>query len=139
MVLKPASRHVRTNGSVRSSRVIRGYRLKRSSRKKTWYSKYPGDCYQSSYRANHPDYASVNREKQRFRASKVTKMANDEKIVKTDALFTESPVNEVFYALIPFQKTCTVTRPENIVKTDALIVKLLNSQGLQAILSARSP
>ena len=112
------------------------YHLKRRSNKKAWYSKYPGDRYQSSYRTNHPDYVSDNRKKQRLRASKVTKKSNDEKIVKTDALFSESLINRGFYELIPCEKSCS----RKIVKTDALIFELRSSnQGLQAILPARSP
>src|SRR5215469_11883126 len=93
------------------------YRLKRCSSKKAWYGKYPGYRYQSSYRANHPDYVSANREKQRLRGSKDAKMPLDAQIVKTDALFSESPVSKGFYVLVPYKKTC----PEKIVKTDALI------------------
>jgi hypothetical protein len=59
----------------------------------------------------------------------------EEQIVKTDALSSESPVSKGFYVLMPYKKT----RPEKIVKTDALIIELLNIQGLQAMLSARSP
>jgi hypothetical protein len=111
------------------------YRLKRCSSKKAWYDKYPGDRYQSSYRATHPDYVSDNREKQRLRGSKATGMALEDQIVKTDALFSESLVSKGFYVLFPYNKTC----PEKIVKTDALIIELRSSQGLQAMLSARSP
>ena len=112
------------------------YHLKRSSNKKAWYSKYPGDLYQSSYRTNHPDYVSDNREKQRLRASRVTKKTNHEKIVKTDALFSESLISRGFYELIPYEKSCS----KKIVKTDALIVELRSSnQGLRAIKPARSP
>ena len=122
------------------------YRLKRQSSKKAWYNKYPGNRYQSSYRASHPDYVSGNREKQRLRAScnrekqglrgsKNTGTLPDEKIVKADALLSESLVSKGFYVLVPYKKTC----PEKIVKTDALIIELLSNQGLQAILSARSP
>jgi hypothetical protein len=111
------------------------YRLKRYSSKKAWYRKYPGDRYQSSYRASHSEYVSVNREKQRLRGSKETKMPLEEKIVKTDALIPESPVSEGFYVLMPYKETCL----EKVVKTDALIVELRINQRFQAMLSARSP
>jgi hypothetical protein len=112
------------------------YRLKRHSSKKAWYSKYPGDSYQSSYRANHPDYVSDNRAKQRLRASKATGMTLEKQIVKTDALFSENLVSKGFYVLIPYKKT---RLEKQIVKTDALIIELRSSQVLQAMLSARSP
>jgi hypothetical protein len=112
------------------------YRLKRSSSKKAWYKNYPGDHYQSSYRATHPDYVSGNREKQRLRSSKAPQKTGEEKIVKTDALFSESLIISGFYALIPYEKMYS----EKIVKTDALIVELRSSnQVFQAIKSARSP
>jgi len=111
------------------------YRLKRYSSKKAWYVNYPGDRYQSSYRATHPDYVSGNREKQRLRTSKATGTVAKEQIVKTDALSFEGIVSQGFYMLIP----CGKTRPEKIVKTDALIIELLSNQGFQAMLSARSP
>ena len=112
------------------------YHLKRCSSKKVWYSKYTGDRYQSSYRANHPDYVSDNREKQRFRGSKNTKKTPEEQIVKTDALSSESLVSKGFYVLMPYKKTC----PEKIVKTDAFIIELCCiDRGFQAMLSARSP
>ena len=115
------------------------YRLKRSSSKKESYKNHSGHLYQSTYRATHPDYVSDNREKQRLRASKVSKKTLEEKIVKTDALSSESLVSKGFYVLMPYKKTRSETCPEKIVKTDALIVELLSSQGLQTILSARSP
>jgi hypothetical protein len=111
------------------------YLLKRCSSKKAWYSKYPGDRYQSSYRANHPGYVSDNREKQHLRALKEPEMPMEAQIVKTDALSSESLVSKGFYVLMPYKKTC----PGKIVKPDALIIELCNSQGLQAMLSARSP
>jgi hypothetical protein len=112
------------------------YRLKRCSSKKAWYNKYPGDRYQSSYRANHPEYVSENREKQRLRTSKATKITMEKQIVKTDALFSETFVSKGYYVLMPYKKTCL----EKIVKTDAFIIELRSiGQGLQAMLSARSP
>jgi len=112
------------------------YRLKRCVSKKAWYGKYPGDRYQSSYRSIHPDYVSVNRERQRLRTSKDAQMDMEEQIVKTDALFSESFVSKGFYVLMPYEKSC----PEKIVKTDALIIELRSiDQGFQAMLSARSP
>jgi hypothetical protein len=112
------------------------YRLKRRSSKKAWYSKYPGDRYQSSYRASHPDYVSDNREKQRLRSSKEAKMTMEDQIVKTDVIISESFVSKGFYVIIPYDKTCL----GKIVKTDALIIELRSiDQGLQVMLSARSP
>jgi hypothetical protein len=112
------------------------YRLKRYTSKKAWYGKYPGDRYQSSYRASHPEYVSDNRAKQRLRASKDTGTVAKEQIVKTDALSSESIVSQGFYMLIP----CKKTRLEKIVKTDALIFELRSSnRGFQAMLCARSP
>ena len=114
------------------------YRLKRCSSKKVWYNNYPGDSYQSAYRKNHPDYVSGNREKQRLRAH--TGKTLEEQIVKTDALSSESLVSTGFYMLIPYKKSYLETCPENIVKTDTFIIELRSiNQGLQAMLSARSP
>jgi len=114
----------------------KSYRLKRYSSKKAWYVNYPGDRYQSSYRASHPDYVSGNREKQRLRGRQDTVTVREEQIVKTDALSSEGIVNQGFYMLIP----CEKTRPEKIVKTDALIIELYcGNRGFQALLSARSP
>ena len=113
------------------------YRLKRCSSKKVWYRNYPGDSYQSAYRQSHPGYVSGNREKQRLRAH--TGKTLEEQIVKTDALSSESLVSKGFYVLIPYKKSYPETCLENIVKTDAFIVELCSNQGLQAMLSARSP
>ena len=78
------------------------YSEKRCSEKKAWYKNYSGHRYQSSYRANHPDYVSDNREKQRLRASKVTQMTMYEKIVKTDTIIVElRSINEVLQVLSP--------------------------------------
>jgi len=100
------------------------YRLKRCSSKKAWYSKYPGDRYQSVYRTSHPDYVSVNREKQRLRALKDAKASTLEaQIVKTDALFSESIVSQGLYMLMPYKISC----PGKIVKTDAFIIELRSS------------
>jgi len=115
------------------------YRLKRSSSKKAWYSKYPGYRYESSYRSNHPDYVSGNREKQRLRGSQDTGMTLEKQIVKTDALSSENLVSKGFYVLIPYKKLYPETCLEKIVKTDALIVELCSNESLQAMLSARSP
>ena len=77
------------------------YRLKRSSSKKESYKNHSGHLYQSSYRANHPDYVSDNREKQRLRASKVSKKPLEEKIVKTDALIVELLSSQVLQTILP--------------------------------------
>ena len=48
------------------------YKARRLAYREQWYSRYPGDKYQSTYRQAHPEYMVGNREKQRKRGKKIT-------------------------------------------------------------------
>lgn len=103
------------------------YRDRRRESKKRWYSRYPGNQYQNVYRHSHPNYLETNRKKQQKRNKSRTIESGFPKIVKTDALSSKSPVKRGLYILLPYQKTDT----RKIVKTDALIVQLLASGGIE--------
>lgn len=147
------------------------YKAKRKAAKKKWYSTYPADQYQSTYRATHPEYCKTNREKQYKRNAKGREKAiahlpakakaiarqagqaglveantrdtvlsfglpaNESgqtgKIVKTDALRPESVDTQRFYLLLPYEKPDAGLPLEKIVKTDALIVQIIATTGLQ--------
>ena len=106
------------------------YKSKRQTDKKRWYLKYPGDKYQSEYRKSHSKYFEENQEKQvsRNENRKITTTA--QKIVKTDALTSESIVAQELYVLIPYKKAVEKTDAKMIVKTDSLIVQILAASGL---------
>lgn len=121
------------------------YKAKRKAAKQKWYSTYPADQYQSTYRATHPAYCKSNREKQYKRNAKGREKAiahqaglaeantrdtvlssglpaNESgqtgKIVKTDALRPESVDTQGFYLLLPYEKPDAGLPLEKIVKTD---------------------
>jgi len=103
------------------------YRDRRRESKKRWYSRYPGDQYQSVYRHSHPDYLETNRKKQQKRNKSRAIGSGFPKIVKTDTLTSKSAVTRRLYVLLPYKKT----DDKKIVKTDALIVQLLSSGGIE--------
>jgi hypothetical protein len=99
------------------------YNAKRKSQKANWRKKRPVDKYQKEYRDSHPFYAESNRNRQRLRnknASKIALENKNRKIVKTDALTSESPIREGLYEILPF----TMRPGKKIVKTDTLIVEI---------------
>ena len=103
------------------------YRDRRRESKKQWYTHYPGDQYQSVYRQSHPNYVEGNRKKQQKRNGPLAIASGPAKIVKTDTLTSESVVRRGLYVLLPYKKTDA----GKIVKTDALIVQLLASGGIE--------
>lgn len=103
------------------------YRDGRREAKKRWYSRYPGDRYQNHYRNTHPDYLESNRGKQQKRNKPHAVESGSPKIVKTDALTSETLSECRLYVLLPYNKTGA----KKIVKTDALIVQLLGTPGLE--------
>ncbi|HPM01425.1 MAG TPA: hypothetical protein PK816_04640 [Candidatus Cloacimonadota bacterium] len=99
------------------------YNAKRKSQKANWRKKRPVHKYQKDYRDNHPFYAESNRKGQRLRNKNVSKIElknKNQKIVKTDALTSESPIRQGLYEIVPF----TMRPDKKIVKTDALIVEI---------------
>jgi len=103
------------------------YRDRRRESKKRWYSRYPGDQYQNVYRHSHPSYLETNRKKQQKRNKSRAIESGSAKIVKTDTLTSTSAVTRGLYILLPYQKTDA----KKIVNTDALIVQLLASGGIE--------
>ena len=110
------------------------YKFKRQADKKKWYSNYPGDKYQSSYRTTHIEYSKTNHEKQSIRNQRRKEMLSLGKIVKTDALTSESITRQGLYVLLPYKKT----DQKKIVKTDALIVQMLSGCGLEGFFKENS-
>lgn len=102
------------------------YKAKRQADKKKWYSKYPGDKYQSEYRNSHPEYCKDNREKQVSHNQKRKILTTPPTIVKTDALSPESVAPQGLYILFPYKKPDA----KKIVKTDALIVQIVAASEL---------
>jgi hypothetical protein len=102
-----------------------GYKAKRTSCKKRWYeTDRQGAAYQAHYRKAHPDYVEQNRKKQLIRNQRVRNDRGSTKIVKTDALASQSVEVQGLYVLIPYGKRKEV---EKIVKTDALLVQLVDT------------
>jgi len=96
------------------------YRQRRLASKKRWRKRHSAHTYQSRYRETHPEYVATNREKQKNRGTK---------IVKTDALLQERPINCGLYALLPWD----TSKMKKIVKTDALMVQLTVLQSNPAL------
>ena len=111
------------------------YKSKRKASKRKWYGAYPGDRYQASYRETHPEYVASCREKQRQRNRERATNASAEKIVKTDALISESLSCSGLYMLLPYQ----TGKQEKIVKTDALIVEIRHNRDFPGIFHPGSP
>ncbi len=106
------------------------YKARRLANREQWYSRYPGDKYQSVYRQTHPEYLEGNREKQRTRGKTLTGNASGSKIVKPDALASGSLAAQGLYVLFPYKNA----EAEKIVKPDAFIVELRACSGFQNIL-----
>jgi len=102
------------------------YKAKRASSKRNWYSKYPGDKYQSEYRRSHPDYCEKNRQNQHGHKQKRSNRTSEATIVKTDTSPLESVDTQGLYALIPYKGA----DGKKIVKTDALIVQMVDIQSV---------
>ena len=109
------------------------YYEQRKSQKSLWRKKRPAHQYQSEYRQRHPIYAETNRKMQHLRTKNAQKMAlelTSRKIVKTDALISESLAGRGLYEILPYK-----TRPgKKIVKTDALIVEIRAHRGFPEVL-----
>ncbi len=100
------------------------YREKRKKTKAKWRNNRPAHEYQRKYRESNPDYVEQNRKKQKFRNAKRNASVFSSKIVKTDALNTQSLFTSGLYELVPYNPD---TR-EKIVKTDSLIVHIADIQ-----------
>ena len=92
------------------------YRKRRQVSKERWRKQHAAHSYQCRYRETHPAYVVTNREQQKTRGQK----GRETKIVKTDALLQERPIDCGLYALLPWDKS----KMKKIVKTDALMVQL---------------
>lgn len=110
------------------------YKARRLANRKQWYSRYPGDKYQSVYRQCHPEYLVGNREKQRNRGKILTGNASGSKIVNPDTLPSESLVSCGLYVLYPYKNADA----EKIVNPDAFIVELRACSGFQDVRSCVS-
>lgn len=100
------------------------YKCKRQASKQRWYeTDRQGSAYQANYRKSHPSYREENRQKQILRNQNRSKGVSESKIVKTDALATQSIETQGIYVLLPYGKG---TDSKEIVKTDALLVQLLD-------------
>ena len=110
------------------------YKARRLAYRGQWYSRYPGDKYQSAYRQCHPEYMVGNREKQRKRGKTLTGNASGSKIVKPDTLPSGSLAVCGLYVLSPYKNTDA----EKIVKPDAFIVELRACSGFPQMLSCVS-
>ena len=102
------------------------YKAKRQAAKRKWYNNYTGDKYQSEYRKTRPEYCKENREKQILRNQKRQILSIAPKIVKTDTLPLEKAVTQDLYMLVPYKKVAEKTDAKKIVKTDALLVQMLD-------------
>lgn len=111
------------------------YRSKRSASKKAWYSQYPGDRYQASYRITHTGYNEANRKKQSLRNKRRAWKGCSPKIVKTDALSFGNLSGSGLYVLLPYREA----EHQKIVKTDGLIVEILHGGSFQHFLQSGSP
>jgi hypothetical protein len=102
------------------------YKSRRQAAKKRWYSKKPGDKYQSEYRKSHPDYCTNNRKNQVKYRQKQQLLAREAKVVKTDTLIHESSSPQELYMLLPYKINTDALK---VVKIDALIVRMVATQG----------
>ena len=105
------------------------YRKRRRTSNQRWRDKYPGHKYQEEYRESHPDYCKENRRQQVSRNQNRQTPAIPPKIVKTDALTSESVALQGLYVLLPYKKAVKKTDTKKIVKTDALIVQIVAGTG----------
>lgn len=96
------------------------YREKRLASQKVWRENRPQDKYQKAYRERHPEYVKrcCELQKERYKKRRESeRKALDQKIVNTDAIFTQ-PKGDGIYELIP------VDGKKNNVNTDAFIVRM---------------
>ena len=110
------------------------YKEKRRAQKKRWYLTYPGDKYQKAYREDHSPYVESNKDKQQVRNENRQIYQSVSKIVKTDTLNGESLTSGGIYVLFPYTRSLD----EKIVKTDALIVKMLGTSGIDGYFLQKS-
>ena len=89
-----------------------------------WRKNKPAHKYQNQYRQDHPDYVSVNREKQRIRNQKRRDQTSQEKIVKMDALQNQLE-KTMDYIMTPYKMDAS----KKIVKMDTLFVQLQTFHG----------
>ena len=111
------------------------YRQRRQASKKHWRKNHTVYRYQRKYRETHPDYVVRNRKKQQQRNTKRKDLHGSAKIVKTDALSQQRPINPGLYALLPWDKS----KMEKIVKTDALMVQLTVLQDFSTLSQQQLP
>ena len=97
----------------------------KKGRNKRWRDKAPAHTYQDKYRKSHPAYKESNREQQKLR-KKRHRESPGPKIVKTDTLPLEKAVTQDLYMLVPYKKVAEKTDAKKIVKTDALLVQMLD-------------
>lgn len=116
---------VRKNSWERNKlRGDREYKIKREASKKAWYARdHQGADYQSRYRKAHPKYVEQNRQNQVKRNQKHQETEPGSKIVKTDALGSQSIDTQGLYVLLPWRKR---TGTEKIVKTDTFVVQVVD-------------
>ncbi|MCK5784826.1 MAG: hypothetical protein KAH06_10280 [Desulfobacterales bacterium] len=105
------------------------YKVRRQVSNRKWRDKYLGHKYQKEYRGSHPDYCKENRRQQVSRNANRQTPAIPPKIVKTDALISESVAPQGLYVLLPYKKAVEKTDTKKIVKTDALIVQIVAGTG----------
>jgi len=110
------------------------YKQRRRDQKKNWYLRYPGDQYQKDYRKNHGQYVKYNKEKQVVRNKNRQIYPTLSEIVKTDALNSKKLASGGLYVLFPYTKS----DGKKIVKTDALIVQMVDTSGIEIKLSQKS-
>ena len=100
------------------------YRKKRHDSNKRWRKDHKAHRYQQRYRETHLEYVVSNREQQQGRNNKRIK-----KIVKTDVLPQEKPINAGICSFLPGNKD----RVSEIVKSDSLPSERLITPGLYSL------
>jgi len=95
------------------------YRARQKQCVQKWRKNKPAHKYQNQYRQGHPDYVSVNREKQKIRNQKRQDQTCQEKIVKMDALQNQ-PEKTMDYIMTQYKMDTS----KKIVKMDTLFVQL---------------
>lgn len=103
-------------------------RILRQSRNKRWRDKKPAHEYQNQYREDHPKYATLNRQKQKYR-NKKRKKRTPSMIVKTYAL-SPQPMADGEY--MGFE-----VKSKKIVKTYAYMPVMHMGQGTEAHFSRK--
>jgi hypothetical protein len=95
------------------------YRARQIQCVQKWRKNKPAHKYQNQYRQDHPDYVSVNREKQKIRNRKRRDQTSQGKIVKMDALQNQ-PEKTMDYIMTQYKMDVS----KKIVKMDTLLVQL---------------